>query len=128
MLEDYYRLYGFVLILSVVAVIIPISMVLMSWLLQRVRVRPSKPDPVKSEIYECGMETIGGRWVQFNFRYYLYALLFLLFDVTAVFIYPWAVRLKTLGAYALLELLAFVGILTLGWAYAWRKGALEWRS
>ncbi|MDE2802856.1 MAG: NADH-quinone oxidoreductase subunit A, partial [Chloroflexota bacterium] len=122
MLEDYYRLYGFVLILSVVAVIVPTSMVLMSWLLQRLRVRPSKPDPVKSEIYECGMETIGGRWVQFNFRYYLYALLFLLFDVTAVFIYPWAVRLKTLGAYALLELLAFVGILTLGWAYAWRKG------
>ena len=128
MLEDYYRLYGFVLILTVVAVIVPTSMVLMSWLFQRLRVRPSKPDPVKSEIYECGMETIGGRWVQFNFRYYLYALLFLLFDVTAVFIYPWAVRLKTLGAYALLELLAFVGILTLGWAYAWRKGALEWRS
>ena len=128
MLEDYYRLYGFVLILTVVAVIVPTSMVLMSWLLQRLRVRPSKPDPVKSEIYECGMETIGGRWVQFNFRYYLYALLFLLFDVTAVFIYPWAIRLKTLGVYALLELLAFVGILTLGWAYAWRKGALEWRS
>ena len=128
MLEDYYRLYGFVLILTVVAVIVPTSMVLASWLLQRLRVRPSKPDPVKSEIYECGMETIGGRWVQFNFRYYLYALLFLLFDVTAVFIYPWAIRLKTLGAYALLELLAFVGILTLGWAYAWRKGALEWRS
>ena len=128
MLEDYYRLYGFVLILTVVAVIVPTSMVLASWLFQRLRLRPSKPDPVKSEIYECGMETIGGRWVQFNFRYYLYALLFLLFDVTAVFIYPWAVRLKTLGAYALLELLAFVGILTLGWAYAWRKGALEWRS
>ena len=127
MLEDYYRLYGFVLMLSVVAVIVPTSMVLLSWLLQRLRVRPSKPDPVKSEIYECGMETIGGRWVQFNFRYYLYALLFLLFDVTAVFIYPWAIRLNTLGAYALLELLAFVGILTLGWAYAWRKGALEWR-
>ena len=127
MLDDYYRLYGFVLMLSVVAVIVPTSMVLLSWLLQRLRVRPSKPDPVKSEIYECGMETIGGRWVQFNFRYYLYALLFLLFDVTAVFIYPWAIRLNTLGAYALLELLAFVGILTLGWAYAWRKGALEWR-
>ena len=127
MLEDYYRLYGFVLMLSVVAVIVPTSMILLSWLLQRLRVRPSKPDPVKSDIYECGMETIGGRWVQFNFRYYLYALLFLLFDVTTVFIYPWAIRLKTLGAYALLELLAFVGILTLGWAYAWRKGALEWR-
>ena len=128
MLEDYYRLYGFVLILSVVAVIVPTSMVLLSWLFQRLRVRPSKPDPVKSEIYECGMETIGGRWVQFNFRYYLYALLFLLFDVTAVFIYPWAVQLRALGAYALFELLAFVGILTLGWAYAWRKGALEWKS
>ena len=127
MLEDYYRLYGFVLMLSVVAVIVPTSMVLVSWLFQRLRVRPSKPDPVKSEIYECGMETIGGRWVPVQLPLLpLRSPLSPLRCHRSVHI-PWAIRLKTLGPYALLELMAFVGILTLGWAYAWRKGALEWR-
>jgi NADH-quinone oxidoreductase subunit A len=127
MVDDYYRQYGLVLILSVVAVIIPTSMLLLSWLAQFVRIRPQKPSLVKSEIYECGMETIGGRWVQFNFRYYLYALFFLVFDVTAIFVYPWAIQLKTLGAFAYLEMLAFLLILAVGWVYAWRKGALEWK-
>ena len=127
MLDDYYRQYGLVLILSGMAVIIPTSMLLVSWLAKFARIRPHKPSLVKSEIYECGMETIGGRWVQFNFRYYLYALLFLIFDVTAIFIYPWAIQLRSLGAFAFLEMTAFVLILALGWAYAWRKGALEWR-
>ena len=127
MLEDYYRQYGLILILTAVAVIIPSSMLLLSWLSQFVRIRPSKPSLTKSEIYECGMETIGGRWVQFNFRYYLYAMLFLVFDITAVFIYPWAIKMKDLGLFALLEMMAFLLILSLAWAYAWRKGALEWR-
>ena len=126
MLDDYYRQYGLVLILSVVAVIIPVSMLLISWLAQFVRIRPRKPSLMKSEIYECGMEPIGSRWVQFNIRYYMYALLFLIFDVTVVFIYPWAIQLKVLGLTAFLEMLAFILILGLGWAYAWRKGALEW--
>ena len=126
MLEDYYRQYGFILILTVVAVIIPSTMILLSWLAQFAGIRPHKPTLTKTDIYECGMETIGGRWVQFNFRYYLYALLFLIFDITAVFIYPWAIGMKSLGFYALLEMMIFVLILGIGWAYAWRKGALEW--
>lgn len=127
MLEDYYRQYGFILILTAVAVVIPSSMILLSWLAQFAGIRPRKPTLTKSDIYECGMETIGGRWVQFNFRYYLYALLFLIFDITAVFIYPWAIGMRNLGFYALLEMMVFVLILGIGWAYAWRKGALEWR-
>jgi NADH-quinone oxidoreductase subunit A len=127
MLDDYYRQYGLVLMLTVVAVIVPVSMLLVSWLAQFIRVRPRKPSLTKSDIYECGMETIGERWVQFNFRYYLYALLFLIFDVVAIFIYPWAIQLRSLGFSAYLQMLAFVLLLTLGWVYAWRKGALEWR-
>ena len=127
MLEDYYRQYGLILILAAVAVIIPSSMLLLSWLSQFVRIRPNKPSLTKSDIYECGMETIGGRWVQFNFRYYLYTMLFLVFDITAVFMYPWAIKMKDLGLFALLEMAAFFLILSLAWTYAWRKGALEWR-
>ena len=102
-------------------------MMAVSWLASKVRVRPQKPDPVKQDVYECGMQTIGGRWVQFNFRYYTYALLFVIFAVEAIFIYPWAVKFNQLGLFALLEMMAFILILVVGWAYAWRKRDLEWR-
>ena len=127
MLEDYYRQYGFILILTAVAVVIPSSMLLISWIMQLFGIRPRKPSLTKSEIYECGMETIGGRWVQFNFRYYLYTMLFLVFDVTAIFVYPWAIQLKSMGLFAFFEMMAFISILGLAWLYAWKKGALEWR-
>ena len=127
MLDDYYRQYGLVLMLTGAAIVVPLSMLMMSRMAQMLHIRPHKPSTVKSDIYECGMETIGGRWVQFNFRYYLFALLFLVFDVTAIFIYPWAIKLRELGGGSLLTMMAFVGILAVGWAYAWRKGAFEWR-
>ncbi len=72
------------------------------------------------------MQTIGGRWNRFNFRYYTYALLFVVFDVEVIFLYPWAVRFQQLPLFALLEMVAFIGILLVGWAYAWRKRDLEW--
>ena len=126
MVDDYFRQYGLVAILAVVAVIVPTSMLLISWLASKVRIRPEKPEPVKSEIYECGMEAIGGKWGQFNFRYYTYALLFVIFDIEVVFIYPWAVRFSKLGLFAMIEMMVFILILVMGLVYAWRKRDLEW--
>ena len=127
MLDDYFRQYGLVAIFTAIAVLVPIGMLLVSWLFSFVRVRPRKPNPVKSSLYECGMRPIGPlRWTQFNFRYYTYALLFVIFDVEVVFIFPWAIRFKQLGLFAFAEMLIFVLILLIGWTYAWRKRALEW--
>lgn len=127
MIDDYFRQYGLIAIFAVVAFIVPTSMLMLSWVLSHLGIRPRKPNPVKQDIYECGMETIGGRWQQFNFRYYMYALLFVIFDVAVVFVYSWAVRFRQMGLFALIEMLVFIGVLGLGWLYAWRKRDLEWR-
>ena len=126
MLDDYYRQYGLVLMLTGAAIVVPLSMLMMSRMAQVFHIRPHKPSPVRSDIYECGMETIGGRWVQFNFRYYTYAILFVIFDVETVFMFPWAVIMDELALFGLIEMLVFLFILVLGYVYAWRKGALEW--
>jgi NAD(P)H-quinone oxidoreductase subunit 3 len=76
--------------------------------------------------YESGMEPIGGAWIQFNIRYYMFALVFVVFDVETVFLYPWAVAFSQLGLLAFIEALVFIAILVIALVYAWRKGALEW--
>lgn len=127
MLDNYFQQYGLLALLVVFSIIIPASMLILSWLASFIRVRPRKPDPVKRQVYECGVEPIGGRrWSQFNFRYYVYALLFVIFDIETVFLYPWAVQFQQLGLFALFEMLVFVLILVIGLVYAWRKRALEW--
>jgi NADH-quinone oxidoreductase subunit A len=88
-------------------------------------VRPSRPQPEKYISYEAGSDPIGA-FGQSNVRYYVYALLFVMFDVEAVFIFPWAVDLEKLGVFGLFEMVTFVAILTLGLVYAWRKGVLRW--
>ena len=88
--------------------------------------RPSAPNPQKLETYECGPPPFGDAWRQFNMHYYLFALLFAVFDVEAVFLYPWAVAFKAVGMYAVAEVIIFVGLLGVGLAYAWKRGALEW--
>lgn len=93
--------------------------------------RPNNPTKVKSEIYECGIEPIGDGWSQTHVRYYIFALLFLIFDVEAVFIFPWALKVETfanvdLGGYILVEMFVFIAILLLGLVYAIRKGVLKW--
>ncbi len=90
-------------------------------------VRPSKPNPLKNSTYECGMETIGDTWVQFRAQYYLFALVFVIFDVEVVFLYPWAVAYGKLGLFALIEMAIFIGMLAVALVYAWRKGILEWQ-
>lgn len=91
-------------------------------------VRPSAPSAAKRATYECGAPPVGEAWKQFNPRYYLYALLFVVFDVEAAFLYPWALAFRQVGAYAVAEFVIFVALLGAGLVYAWRRGALEWEQ
>jgi NADH-quinone oxidoreductase subunit A len=88
--------------------------------------RPTRPQPQKYINYESGVDPIGGAFSQSHVRYYIYALLFVMFDVEAVFIFPWAIRLEALGVFGLVEMIVFIVILALGLVYAWRKGVLRW--
>ena len=89
-------------------------------------VAPRKPNPIKLSTYECGIETVGDSWVQFKAQYYVFALVFLVFDVEAVFLFPWALSLKQLPLFVVLEGILFIAILISGLVYAWRKGMMEW--
>ncbi len=89
-------------------------------------VTPKSTNPQKSESYECGIPTQGLTWLQFNIGYYLFAILFLVFDVETVFVFPWAVVMKELGIVAFVEIVIFFFILILGLLYAWKKHALIW--
>ena len=91
-------------------------------------VSPRSYNRQKGEAYECGIPTRGRSWMQFKAGYYLFAILFLMFDVEAVFLFPWAVTVQDAGIDGLINILFFMVILILGLAYAWRKGALEWKS
>ena len=90
-------------------------------------ISPRSFNPQKGEAYECGIPTRGKSWMQFKVGYYLFAILFLMFDVETVFLFPWAAVVQDLGVYGLAGILFFLVILVLGLAYAWRKGALEWK-
>ncbi len=89
-------------------------------------VAPRSKNPQKEETYECGIETTGISWLQFNVGYYLFAILFLIFDVETVFLFPWAVKVNALGMFAFIEALIFLVILGIGLLYAWKKKALIW--
>ena len=119
--------YGYIGILLIVAILFTITMPLLPWLLSFTGIVPRKSNPAKVSTYECGMETVGKSWVQFNFRYYFFAILFVALDVLTVFLYPWAVNLKGLGLVGLITVAVFFIILMVGYIYAWRKGALEWK-
>lgn len=114
--------YNFIGVYIVVACAFPFVALGLAWLL-----RPKKPNPTKASTYECGLETVGDTWVQFRAQYYVYALVFVLFDIEAVFLFPWAVAYDKVGLYAWVEAFFFLTILTVGLVYAWRKGALRWQ-
>ena len=105
----------------VVGALVPAAAIVTSWILS-----PKKPNHIKQSTYECGMETVGDNWVQFKAQYYVFALVFLVFDVETVFLFPWAVSLGKLSLYAVLEGIVFILILLAGLVFAWRKGMLEW--
>ncbi len=89
-------------------------------------IRPHRPSEEKLNNYECGEPPIGSAWIQFNPRFYIFALIFVIFDVEVVFLFPWAVAYKSLGIFALIEMLIFIAILLVGLYWAWKKGILKW--
>jgi len=105
-----------------VAIIFPLLPIILAHF-----VAPQKPSTIKNATYECGVEATGDAWIQFHVQYYLYALIFVVFDIETIFIYPWAVAYKSMGLFAFIEMLLFIGILAVGLIYAWRKGILEWK-
>jgi NADH:ubiquinone oxidoreductase subunit 3 (subunit A) len=117
--------YGYIAILLVAAISIPALILILAKFLSA---KPKQPDPegVKTDTYECGMKTVGSSWIQFNFRYYFFALLFVVFDIETVFLYPWAVVFKQFKVFAFVSMAVFIGILLVAYIYIWKKGALEW--
>jgi NADH-quinone oxidoreductase subunit A len=113
--------FGRVFLFFIIGVIFVAGGLAFAWLL-----RPNRPYPTKIATYECGEVPVGQSWIKFNIRFYVVALIFLLFDIEAVFLFPWAVVYQKLGMYAFLEMLIFVGILLVGYAYVWVKGDLDW--
>ncbi len=105
----------------IVGMLIPIAALVVARLLA-----PRKPNAIKQSTYECGIETVGDNWVQFKAQYYIFGLVFLVFDVETVFLFPWAVSLNKLPLFAVFEGIIFILILLAGLAYAWKKGMLEW--
>jgi len=119
--------YGYIALFLLFALLFASFLILLPVILRLLKVVPKKPNPVKAAPFECGMETIGRSWVQFNFRYYFYALLLIALDVMVVFLYPWAVELRQLGVFGFFAALIFIFIIVVGYIYAWRKKALEWK-
>jgi len=119
--------YGYIGLFLIVAIFFAVSTLLLPVFLRFIGIVPHKPNPVKNSTYECGMETVGKSWVQFNFRYYFYALLFIALDVLVVFLYPWAVNLRQIGSFGFISILIFISIIVVGYIYAWRKKVLEWK-
>lgn len=111
----------FIGLLLLIGFILPGAAILINWILA-----PRKPNAIKETTYECGIETVGESWVQIKGQYYIFALIFLVFDIEAVFLFPWAVAYDKLQLFMVLEGVLFIVILAMGLVYAWRKGALEW--
>lgn len=106
---------------GVAALVVPLLPILLAWC-----IAPRQPSPTKQEPYECGVPAAGNPWAQFRIQYYLYAIAFVVFDVEALFIFPWAVVFRAVGPAGFLAMTAFIVTLALGLLYAWQRGALEW--
>ncbi|MDD5217622.1 MAG: NADH-quinone oxidoreductase subunit A [Candidatus Omnitrophica bacterium] len=119
--DSYFYHYLFIGLFTLFAIVFPIAILLVAgW------IAPKKPSPTKSATYECGMVSKGDSWIQFRVQFYIFALIFVVFDIETVFIYPWAVAYKQLGFFAFAEMFIFIAILAVGLIYAWNKKALEW--
>ncbi len=121
-----YSPYLFIVVLLIAAVAFALAPLGLAWLWAK-RFSPRKPGPGKNASYECGLESKGDAWVQFKAEYYLYAIIFLIFDVEAVFVLPFAVAFSGLSVGAFVAMLVFLLLLVEGLAWAWQKGVLTWK-
>ena len=110
-----------ILLFILVAIGFAVIALVLAWL-----IRPERYNQVKLEPYECGIETAGDARDRYSIRYYLIAMLFVIFDVETVFMFPWAVIMDRLALFGLIEMIVFILILVIGYVYAWKQGALEW--
>ena len=111
----------FIALFAAIAIIFPGAPLIIAAL-----INPKKPNPIKQQTYECGIETVGDTWIQFKVQYYIFALIFVVFDLEAVFLFPIASAFDQLTLFAIFEVVLFVVILLVALGYAWRRGALEW--
>jgi NADH-quinone oxidoreductase subunit A len=119
--SDYLESYVPVLVLVIVGCALVVSMLLGNRLL-----RPHRPTPAKQTTYECGVDPVGSGWAQMHVRYYVFAYLYVVFAVDAVFLFPWATVFEAFGWVTITEMAVFIGLIAVGLAYAWRKGVLTW--
>ena len=126
----YFERYGYFSLFLVVALLVPSGMLITSTALKFLGIRKSNPSEVKTDIYEAGIKTFSSTWTGFNFRYYTFAMMFLIFDVEVIFLFPWAASLiklnKEFSEAVLVEMFIFIGVLILGWFLAWKQKAIEW--
>jgi NADH-quinone oxidoreductase subunit A len=120
--DSYAAQYLFVVVFLAVAVAFPLAPLVLSRFLA-----PRKPAQTKNDTYECGLSSKGDAWVQFRVGYYIYALIYVIFAVETVFLYPWAVAFGGMGLVGFIEMMIFVFMLVVGLLYAWGKGALDWK-
>lgn len=118
---DYLSRYAGVLLFIVLVAAFGVGTLVISYLLQ-----PRYPESEKLSPYECGSEPFSDARIPFPVRYYIFAMLFVIFDIEIIFLYPWAVAFKDIGIIGLVEMMIFIGLFVLAYVYAWRKGALEW--
>src|SRR5437762_10454909 len=118
MVLNNYIFVGLLLLVAIIFAVAPLVIVRL--------IAPRKRSLAKGDVYECGVRTYGETWVRFRIQYYIYALMFVVFDIEVVFLFPWAASYAGLGAFALIEMIIFLAILAVGLAYAWAKGVLRW--
>jgi NADH-quinone oxidoreductase subunit A len=118
MVVNNYIFIGLLLLLAITFAVLPVIVVRL--------IAPRKRSLAKGDTYECGVKTYGETWIRFRIQYYIYALMFVVFDIETVFLFPWAVSYGGLGTFALVEMVVFLLILLVGLIYAWAKGVLRW--
>ena len=121
MLSDFLKDYLPIIIFLVIALVLSCAFVVINFILL-----PKKPDPEKLSAYECGFEAFGDSRMEFDVRFYLVAILFIIFDLEIAFLFPWAISLGNLGTLGFWSMMIFLFVLTIGFVYEWKKGALDW--